>query len=333
MVDERPRQKGWKEHLLRSGVPLEYQVALLMAAEGMAIDADFSFLRRDLAGYKEWSVDIAASWYGPGSNNLKYELNILVECKYRSPDKSILFLEEPNDEFSPVTLGGTVCSFDALVPYHLHLNAFVSLEEKLPYVYKGIELSDKGAFEDDFRHGIQQLRYATPAALLSAFDSGLYGHKSEALAIFLTRILVTNASLRILNRNAGIEAIKTASSLDEVSHPCETAILYSDFGPDYQDHFRSTFESGLEDRLSAAQSFERHLADAGKKFRVRSDPVSLMKGFSKGQRFECMSAGTQFFVTTPSGLRPLLNSIKLGCHESYRQRTKHIPKFRPKRSS
>jgi hypothetical protein len=333
MVDEKPKQKGWKEHFLRSGVPLEYQVALLMAAEDMAVDADFSFIRRDVGGFKEWSVDILAEWYGPTSNNLKYELNALVECKYRSPEKCVLFLEEPNDQFSPVTLGGTVSSFDTLVPYHLWLNAFVSLEEKLPYVYKGIELHDKGAFDEDFRHGIQQLRYATPAVLRRALDHGLYGHYSEALAIFVTRILVTNAPLRILNRGADIKAIREASNLDEISHQCETVILYSDSGPDFEDHFRLTFESGTKDRLEAAQSFESYLAKAGKKFGIRSDPVNLIEGLSKAQRFECLSVGRQFFVTTLDGLRPLLNSLKHDCREAYRQRTKGKPNYGSKRRS
>jgi hypothetical protein len=36
------QRKRWKDHLLRSGVPLEYQVARVLADEGLSVDADFS---------------------------------------------------------------------------------------------------------------------------------------------------------------------------------------------------------------------------------------------------------------------------------------------------
>lgn len=89
-------RRGWNDFLLRSGVPLEYEVALCLASEGMPVDADFSFMRRDVSGLKQWSVDIAASWYGPSANRVNYVLEARVECKYRSPEKCVLFLEEPN---------------------------------------------------------------------------------------------------------------------------------------------------------------------------------------------------------------------------------------------
>jgi hypothetical protein len=41
---------------------LEYEVTRILAAEGMGIQADFSFLRADVSDLKEWSVDIAANW-------------------------------------------------------------------------------------------------------------------------------------------------------------------------------------------------------------------------------------------------------------------------------
>ena len=68
-------KKGWKDHLLRSGAPLEYEVASVMSGADMAVDADFPFVRRDSVGIKEWSVDIAATWYGPSENDVGFELH------------------------------------------------------------------------------------------------------------------------------------------------------------------------------------------------------------------------------------------------------------------
>jgi len=143
-------KKAWKDHFLKSGVPLEYEVAAVISQAGMAVEADFSFLRRDVIGVKEWSVDIAANWYGPTEDEVGFNLNALVECKYRSPEKTLLLLEDPNDLYPPATLGGTVLSFDALVPFHLPFNAFVPMERKLQYVYKCIEIYEQGAIQDEF---------------------------------------------------------------------------------------------------------------------------------------------------------------------------------------
>src|SRR5258708_7141677 len=101
-------KRSWKDHLLKSGVPLEYEVAAILDRADMAINADFSFLRRDVVGAKEFSVDVLARYYGPSENDVGFELDMLVECKYRSPEKTLLLLEHPGASYSPVTLGGTV---------------------------------------------------------------------------------------------------------------------------------------------------------------------------------------------------------------------------------
>jgi hypothetical protein len=117
--EENKLPKIWKDHFLRSGVPLEYEIAKLLTLEGMSVDADFSFSRNDIVGTKEWSVDLGATSYGPSPNKLNYELDALIECKYRAPGKVFLFLEEPSKNYSPVTLGGTTASFDQFVPHIL----------------------------------------------------------------------------------------------------------------------------------------------------------------------------------------------------------------------
>ena len=136
------KQKNWKDHLLKSGVPLEYEVARALAAEDLAVDADFSYMRRDGASFKECSVDIEAVWYGPLPNKVDFEFHALIECKYRSPEKFILLLEEPGDDFSSVTLGYTINKFDHFVPYKIPSDSFYPIERELPVAYKGIELYD-----------------------------------------------------------------------------------------------------------------------------------------------------------------------------------------------
>jgi hypothetical protein len=164
-------KKGWKDHLLRSGVPLEYHVATVLTKEDMRVEADFSFLRRDITGAKEWSVDMAASWFCQAKKaDAAIQLELLVECKYRSQEKSILFLPEPIGRDSLAVVGGTVSIYDHFTPFHIKIDPLINLEAPLRFVYKGIELHDGGAVEEDLRHGIQQLRYAAPARLRQDFE-------------------------------------------------------------------------------------------------------------------------------------------------------------------
>src|SRR5690349_17324613 len=92
--DEKNRE--WKKHLLRSGAPLEYEVARILDNEGMFIDADFSFLRRDGSVEKEFSVDIVAEWSGGERfETSPFDMVLAVECKYRSREKSLVFFLDP----------------------------------------------------------------------------------------------------------------------------------------------------------------------------------------------------------------------------------------------
>jgi hypothetical protein len=57
-------KKKWKAGLLSSSVPLEYEVAKILAKEAFAVSADYSYLRRDEQGIeKEFSCDIEATAY------------------------------------------------------------------------------------------------------------------------------------------------------------------------------------------------------------------------------------------------------------------------------
>ncbi len=325
-------KKGWKEHLLKSGIPLEYEVAACLLNADMAVDADFSFLRRDIGGIKELSVDIAARDYGPGADDIGYELNLLVECKYRSPEKTLLLLSYPEGSYTPVTLGGTFAVFDAFVPYHISLDAFVGLEEKYDYVYKGVEVYEHGAIEDEIKHGIHQLRYAAPVFFRRFFDFQLGMHPEDRCAIFYTAILVTNAPLRLLKPNVGIEAIRQASSLEDISTPIDTAILHSGYGPDFEEHVRTVFQVDDARRKEMAEELTAELIQAGKKFGFRDDPVSVIKEHASGDNWACRHMGSQFFVTNIAALPELISSIQKFTRRAYGSRTKRRKAYKPRKS-
>lgn len=314
---------GWKKHLLQSGIPLEFQVAQFLASAGFSINADFSFFRGDGADRKEFSIDFVADWLGGGrGGDFKFNLKLLVECKYRSPNKVVILLPEPNTEYSPTTLGGTVNDFDFHIPYFLKPDGFVDLDKEYEFAYKAIELFDAGAIEQDFRHGIYQLRYAMPYLLRREIDFQFGSMPEDRYPFFILKILVTNSPLRILDSECSIANIERAKDISEISTSVGSAIIYSDYGPDYERHFEEIFTLNSESRLERALRVRNELVDVGKRFSRLDDPVNVVRAFAGADRFSCQMISNQFVISNFSSLPKLIASVKKLCRSSYSGRNK-----------
>jgi len=316
-------KKKWKDHLLRSGVPLEYEVARVLAEQELSVYADFCFLHRDPFGATEWSVDIQSDWDCLSSDH-NFSLHLLLECKYRSPEKLIIFFNDPNSLVSPAVMGGTVNCIDEFAPFKLSTEAFSNLEQSYEFVYKGIELHGGGAVETDLRHGINQLRYATPAYLCDWFDFLIGGHPEDLAGIMFSKILVTNAPMKILENGIDIEAIRNADDIADISREVDTVILFSDYGPAYRHHFQSIFEEDLDSRIQGAKKTSKDLENIGKKLDRFNNPREFISNLAAGAKFEIRPLSTQFFITTLHALPNLIQEIKAACLDSYESRV--IPK-------
>lgn len=312
------KKGNWKKHLLSSGLPLEYEVACILAVKNMAVSADYCYLRTDGSHKKEFSVDIEATFYGGDEVlNEGFALHALVECKYRSRDKFLLYARDPNIEYPNGTLGGTVSQFDSFVPLTLPRNAFVKFEEQIPYVYKGMELSSGGNIEKDVRQGIEQLRYGIPQLLRDSIDFNLSHLDEERIPFFLTKILVTNAPIRVLKDGLTIQDIEQSDAIAELSDETDLVVLCSDYGPDYEAHFSETFRKGLGVRHKVVSSLENRLVAIGAKYDSLNSPTTRIQHFAKADRFELNLISTQFFVTTLTGLPKLVEQLQTFCQACY----------------
>src|SRR5689334_17446118 len=93
----------WKGKLLSSSLPLEFEVARLMARRGFTVSSDFPYLRDDAGVPKEFSVDLLSGWLAAKlpKGQPSCWLSLLLECKYRRHGITWLFL--PNPERGPLT--------------------------------------------------------------------------------------------------------------------------------------------------------------------------------------------------------------------------------------
>jgi hypothetical protein len=204
------------EHLLKSSLILEHQVASIAAECGYYNQGEFSYSRRNEAGNaSDFSIDLLAvadvidgSELGPGKS-----LNVLMECKYSSPSVEWVFSKTPN--YDPQTF--SAFSVFNWLGDHLARNfGGMSRLEPEAYCSRGVSLSTSSADPKQIRHGLQQLRHALPS-LLHSVCSIYKDHSAEMPIPVLALILVTNAPIRVLKDGVCISRAENCTSLDEIT--------------------------------------------------------------------------------------------------------------------
>jgi hypothetical protein len=71
--------KSWKDHLLSSGVPLEYSVIRIFEGLGIMNPGEYRYERKtDIGASQIFSVDVQATQYDVGRD---LYIECLVECK------------------------------------------------------------------------------------------------------------------------------------------------------------------------------------------------------------------------------------------------------------
>jgi hypothetical protein len=239
------RPMKWKDKLLSSSLPLEYEIGKILTNENFSIDFDYSYKRYDNALEKEFSFDIRAGGFYPFEMEARIQMTIdlMVECKYRNPNTSWLFIKDINpDEFSNFTQKGVIKFIDEftnMTSSNQHCD-FPICETCL----KGMEINTQNGEVHDsgIIHGVNQLLYGIPLLLSSHIEGNLGLHLSEAYPHIICPILLTTADLRILNDEFSIESVKNAKSLDDISFEVPFLRLYSGVYPSLNEHCKNVFK-------------------------------------------------------------------------------------------
>lgn len=246
----------WKDKLLSSSLPLEYEVALMLAGQGFSVNFDYSYKRLDDALEKEFSIDIKSLAWFPFRRkaSIEMEIDILVECKYRNPNVSWLFINDLNLK--------DYASFSSRGPVKL-VDEFSTMfpkrgMKKIPgyqICLKGMEVNvQNGEVHDSgITHGISQLVYALPSLLYGRIHSSLNGHLADVRPFMICPVLVTTAPLRIIKPGFSITTVMNASELSDISYEVPYLSMYNTMHPSFSRHcqrtFNNLFGSGGEDRF------------------------------------------------------------------------------------
>lgn len=211
------------EHLLKSSLILEHEVAAIISDCGYHNQGEFAYSRTNENGEDtDFSVDLLAiADAGTGATLAELvSIGLLIECKYASPSVEWVFSKVARhqpDVFSTLSVFNWLGSHMA--------TDFTTLQALEPEVYcnRGVSLSSTTADPQKIRHGLQQLRYALPHALHS--HCSVFKGNDEGLPIpVLGSLLVTNAPIRVLNDDVSLSQASSCQSLDMLttvhSHIC-----------------------------------------------------------------------------------------------------------------
>lgn len=214
----------WKDYLLKSGLPLEFEVKKVLDKLGFCSKSEFAYLRENENNIlTEFSYDL-------DSEILIKEhcFELLIECKYRDESTNWLFLPEDYNE-STRGIGSTDFrnTNDFFYPkdYNDKVFKYLNLIKISPLCSKGIEICSTGPNPKTIDQAISQISYAVVDKVILAMEKQLKGNQEELFIYHHVPVIVTTANLFRLNANVTIESIKGANNIQELSSKHDVLLI------------------------------------------------------------------------------------------------------------
>lgn len=304
-------KRSWKDNLLSSSLPLEYEIASILVEEGFAVESDYMYSRTDSGVVKEFSVDIHATGYPPFNdpNTIWAEVHLLVECKHRSPDVGWLFLPEPNEpDLSPITLGYTLRSIDEFCVRKLRQEPATQFDAQRAFAFKGTEIRGNGkVYDQELVHGIEQLRYGLPRLLTDTTVFNMGSDPDEHHPFILCPILVTTAPLLLSAEDISITKVQESSRIEELASAVPYLVLHSDYGPDFERHCAGELEPLGNLGTYRVRNLDARLRQIGSSFEEL--PSQIGKALASGERYWLGKYFTQFIICSRDSFPDLIREI------------------------
>ncbi len=309
--------RDWRNGLLASSLPLEFEATSILIDKGFHVRGEFPYTRQSGNDITEFSVDLHAHHYlAPDSDvgGIGGHLDILCECKFRSPEKSWVFTPDLNHpDFSPFT-SSAIRHFSMFSAYsfdHEPLRHFSRLPTP---VIKGVEFLRDGshkAYDTDIRHGLNQLRYALPSMAAVAINEMLDSHPNDSKPRFILPILLTNAEIFVLKKGVTIDTVRNCENIEDIMDPESFIEVYSPHPNEFSAHSKRAFQfNSLEYYDTQRPSVLRLLEDYWMKekgMRITTPRSELARIFNGG--VPNPDFYSQFIVTTLSRLPELLDTL------------------------
>lgn len=256
------KETKWKEHLLKSGIPLEYEIKEYLLSKGCITNFEYTYFRENETKQRtEFSYDLDSSFIKP-----PYFIDFMIECKYRHESTKWLFLPEEYGGINEV-------EYTSFIHLNEHFNPkkhgnFSNFPFPLaPLCSKGIELTNEGQNPKTITQAIAQLSYA----MAEKITNGMYHQVDEVLSknfagtLFCNiPIIITTAELYRINDNVTIDSIKNSIEIEDIATNEKCLVIKNNIGVDLEKYNLSVFERfvneiGKDKLLKKLNSFNKDL--------------------------------------------------------------------------
>jgi hypothetical protein len=225
--------KSWKDLLLSTGLPLEHDVKKYLEARGCIASHEYTYLKPDEQGHeKQFSYDLDAAYIRD-----EHFVELMVECKYRHPTVRWVFapdtFEGPDEVYATAFLHPFDHFVSACFPFKCEFPRSLA-----PCCSKGVELTSDGANDKAITQALSQLAFGFAPKLASAIEHQvlrLLGSNSNMI-FFHVPVIVTTAKLFRLCENVTLNAIRDASTFEEVSNEEKCVLVKYRPGVGLQNH-------------------------------------------------------------------------------------------------
>lgn len=242
----------WKDALLKSGLPLEYEVKTFLEEQKKClIKWEQSYLKSDENGLaKEFSYDLNASYI-----KMPYDVEFMVECKFRSEDAKWFFLPEQYGGMDEIYQNSFMHAIDYFHKWTWAWNQYMPYCESLaPLCSKGIEIYGNGNKNNkSIPQAISQLSYGLAKQITGTISDHIDEEHGIHFREIFVPVVVTTAELFRFREDLGIEELKKASDPDTVATTHDILVVKRDADLSLYNHNMSMFAgfiAGHEDLLT-----------------------------------------------------------------------------------
>lgn len=211
-------EKTWKNYLLKSGLPFEYEVKECLIKHNCNVWDEYSYIRSDENNLdKEFSYDLDADLWSLKGNHCH---NFMIECKYKTEPTNWVFLPDPYSHQQEVNSASFMHPLDYLINNQFLFThpPYDKLKPPLgPCCLKGIELFKDSFVETNIYKAINQLSYAFADKLVACFENQLKFKHTASTLYFNIPIIITNAELYLLNEQVKTTDIQDSEEITDIS--------------------------------------------------------------------------------------------------------------------
>jgi hypothetical protein len=245
----------WKNNLLKSGLPFEYEIKECFVKYSCTVWDEYSYIKADENKIeKEFSYDLDAN-YWPGGHSVDF----MIECKYKTEPTKWFFTPDPYGYQNDLNQNSFMHVMDYFsgnqFPFR-HIPYDKVIEKPLgPFCLKGVEIYRDSSLEVNITKAIHQLSYAFVEKLISSMSSQLdteveMFHKTNFIHV---PVIITNADLYLINENLTTKNIKSAKLIDDISTKHDFLLFHNKIGEDLKNHNYHRLASFL---LSKSEQFK-----------------------------------------------------------------------------